>query len=57
MTLINTKLVSHPMNWIVILLMLIFAGIAGHLLLSMVGIEPATGNTGYALPAGQQPQK
>lgn len=42
MTIINWKLASHPMNWLTVLFMLIIVGIAGHLLLSYAGIEPAT---------------
>lgn len=40
--LINWNLVKHPMNWAVILLMLLIAAMAGHLVLSYFGIEPAT---------------
>lgn len=39
---INTNLAKQPMNWIVILLMLVIAGMGGHLLLSYFGIEPTT---------------
>jgi hypothetical protein len=37
MQVLNFDLLKHPMNWLTILLMLIIAGIAGHLLLSYVG--------------------
>lgn len=40
--LINWKLAKSPINWATILLMLIMAATAGHLLLSLAGIEPAT---------------
>lgn len=50
MNLINLKLISHPMNWIIILGMLTIGGIFGHLLLSIFDQEPASGNT--TLPAG-----
>jgi hypothetical protein len=39
---INWKMVENPLNWIIVLLMLILAGIAGHLILSWAGIEPST---------------
>ena len=39
---INTNLLSHPMNWFTIFLMLVIAAIAGHLVLSLVKMEPAT---------------
>ena len=51
MAIINTKLISHPMNWLIILLMLVIAGIFGHLLLSLLDQEPATSNT-TTVPAG-----
>jgi hypothetical protein len=37
---INLKLLAHPMNWLVILFMLVIAAIAGHEILSLVKIEP-----------------
>jgi hypothetical protein len=55
---INWKMISHPMNWLTILLMVIIAGAIGHLLLSYIGIEPATQakRSGYSsMPAGQSP--
>jgi hypothetical protein len=39
---LNWNLVKHPMNWVVILLMLIIAAMAGHLVLSYFGVEPKT---------------
>lgn len=42
---INLRLLSHPINWLTIILMLVIAGIGGHLLLSLVGVEPSTGDT------------
>lgn len=44
MPIINVKLISHPMNWAIIILMLVIAGMGGHLLLSFLEKEPATGN-------------
>lgn len=41
MQVLNLELVSHPLNWFTILLMLVIAAIAGHELLSLAGIEPA----------------
>lgn len=55
---INWRMLSHPVNWFTILLMLVIAGAFAHMLLSYVGIEPATQATssGYAkMPAGQSP--
>lgn len=43
MKLVNTDILKHPMNWIIILLMLIIAGAAGHLILTYIGVEPKTG--------------
>lgn len=40
---LNWSLLKHPLNWVIILLMLVLAGMGGHLLLSYAGIEPATG--------------
>lgn len=39
---LNVALLKNPVNWFVILFMLILAGIAGHFLLSLAGLEPAT---------------
>jgi hypothetical protein len=50
MAIVNTKLLSHPMNWLIILLMLIIAGIFGHLLLSLLDQEPTA--AAIAVPAG-----
>jgi hypothetical protein len=41
-TIINTEIIKHPMNWIIVFLMLTIAAIFGHLVLSLVKIEPAT---------------
>lgn len=42
MQLVNTALIKQPLNWLVVLLMLVFAGIAGHLLLNLAGFQPAS---------------
>lgn len=39
---INWQLAKQPMNWLVIIMMLLIAAIAGHLLLSHFGIEAST---------------
>lgn len=49
-SIINVRLIKHPVNWIIILLMLIIAGIFGHLLLSILEQEPA--NSTRNLPNG-----
>jgi hypothetical protein len=41
MPLLNTRLMSNPMNWLTILLMLFVAGIFGHYLLSLFDQDPA----------------
>jgi hypothetical protein len=59
MQVINWKMISHPMNWLTLLLMVIIAGAIGHLFLTYLGIEPDTsGNKKLAfsqMPAGQSP--
>jgi hypothetical protein len=42
MQLVNTKILSHPLNWFIFFFMLLIAAIAGHELLSLAGIEPAS---------------
>ncbi len=42
---INWQLLKNPLNWLTVILMLVLAGIGGHLLLSWVGIEPSTQNS------------
>jgi len=41
---LNWNLAKHPMNWVIILLMLILAAMFGHLVLTYLGVEPATAN-------------
>lgn len=50
---VNWKLISHPINWIVVLLMLIIAGTFGHLLLSFFGQEASTSTINPNLAVGQ----
>jgi hypothetical protein len=42
MQLVNTKILSHPLNWAIVFMMLLIAAIAGHEALSLAGIEPAS---------------
>jgi hypothetical protein len=37
---VNWQLAKHPMNYLIITLMLVLAGIAGHLVLSLLGYAP-----------------
>lgn len=39
---INLALLKNPLNWVIIFLMLAFAGIAGHLVAQYFGISPVT---------------
>lgn len=43
MTLVNVPLLKNPLNWLIVVLMLVIAGVAGHYLFSLAGIEPAGG--------------
>ena len=52
---INTKIISHPLNWLTIVLMLVIAGIFGHLLLSLLDQEPAGKGGAQGLPEGLAP--
>lgn len=54
MQVVNWKLITHPMNWIVVLLMLVIAGTAGHLLLTLVGQQASTANINPNLAVGQE---
>jgi hypothetical protein len=42
MQVLNWSLIKHPLNWLIILMMLFFAGIAGTLFLELLGLTPAT---------------
>jgi hypothetical protein len=37
---INWPLLKNPLNWVIVLLMLVIAGMAGHYLLALAGISP-----------------
>jgi hypothetical protein len=39
---LNFGLLKNPANWIIIILMLVIAAMAGHLTLSYLGVEPTT---------------
>lgn len=38
---VNWKLAKHPVNYLIVTLMLVIAGIAGHLVLSWAGLMPS----------------
>ena len=40
MGLINWPMLKNPLNWLIVILMLMIAATAGHYLASLVGIEP-----------------
>ena len=55
---VNFKMVSHPINWVTFMLMVLIAGAFGHFVLSYFGIEPATRHSTSSyddMPAGQSP--
>lgn len=43
---VNTELLKHPLNWLIVLLMLVIAGAAGSLLLAHFGAKPASATGG-----------
>jgi hypothetical protein len=62
--LINTKLISHPVNWATVFLMVFIAGTFGALLLQYLQVSPAdqgsvdSPRTLYAdFPAGMSPER
>lgn len=42
MEVINWRIVSHPLNWITVFLMVFIAGIAIHFILTHMGAVPAS---------------
>lgn len=42
MQIVNWKLISHPINWLTVVLMLLLAAMAGTLVLQGLGITPST---------------
>lgn len=51
MNVINFGLMKHPMNWVIVTLMVVIAGIAGHLALSYFGVSPKTDGGKKSLPS------
>lgn len=45
MQIVNFDLIKQPLNWLIVILMLVIAAVAGHLILSAFGQEPATPTT------------
>jgi hypothetical protein len=41
MEIVNWRIVSHPLNWVTLFLMVFIAGIAVHFVLTLVGQTPA----------------
>lgn len=41
MDVINWKLISHPLNWVILFLMVFIAGIGIHFILESVGAQQA----------------
>jgi hypothetical protein len=41
MQVVNTALLKNPLNWVIVLLMLLIASFAGHYLLQLAGIGPS----------------
>jgi hypothetical protein len=39
---INLPMLLHPLNWLIVFMMLVIAAIAGHELLSLAGVEPVS---------------
>lgn len=48
---LNWELMKHPLNWLIVLLMLTIAGIAGHIVLTHFGAEPE----GSSVESGELP--
>ena len=42
MQIVNWNLLKNPLNWFIVVFMLVIAGIGGHLLLSYFHHEPST---------------
>jgi nitrogen regulatory protein PII-like uncharacterized protein len=40
MAIVNVPLLKNPINWAIVTLMVVIAGIAGHYLLSYAGVTP-----------------
>ena len=48
---LNTRILSHPINWLIVFLMLVIAGMFGHLLMTLFNQAPATASN----PQGSAP--
>lgn len=42
MQVVNTGLLKHPLNWLIVTMMLVIAAIGGHEILTLAHIEPKT---------------
>lgn len=42
---VNTGILKNPLNWIIVLVMLVLAGAAGHFALTWLGVSPGTAET------------
>lgn len=40
----NFSLLKNPLNWLTVILMLVIAATAGHLLITLAGLEPSKSN-------------
>jgi len=47
---VNVPLLKNPINWVIVFLMLVIAGILGHLGLKYFGVTAETGPSSSALP-------
>lgn len=54
---INWKLMSHPLNWVIIPLMLIIAAMFGDQLLKFLGVNPVAQQDASINAAGQTTQQ
>lgn len=51
---INWSIIKNPLNWAIVVLMLMLAAVGGHILLSYFGVEPST--DAPSTPTTSQPQ-
>jgi hypothetical protein len=47
---LNTRIIANPINWAIVILMLVIAGMGGHLLMTYLDKEPATSDD--TVPSG-----
>lgn len=50
---LNLGLMKHPLNWLIVGLMLTLLGIAGHIVLTHFGAEPNGPEQDETLPPGE----